>query len=138
MEALIVIPTYNERENIEGILTQVLDLPFDLSVLVVDDGSPDGTGKLVDDWVGRDKRVNVLHRPRKLGLGSAYIKGFKWALEETDGREVFARFNEYRNHLMFSQRTELLTASEREEIELIFPQVVRVLPVYFEEVTAPT
>ena len=89
MEALIVIPTYNERENIGGILTQILDLPYDLSVLVVDDGSPDGTGEILDEWAARESRVNVIHREGKLGLGSAYIRGFKWALAETDAKYVF-------------------------------------------------
>ena len=89
METLIIVPTYNERENIEGILTEVLALDLDLEVLVVDDNSPDGTGKFVDEWSKREPRINVLHRPGKQGLGSAYIKGFKWALANTDTKYIF-------------------------------------------------
>jgi len=60
-----------------------------VEVVVIDDNSPDGTGKLVDEWSTREPRVHVLHRPGKLGLGGAYIKAFKWALEETDAQYVF-------------------------------------------------
>ena len=89
MEALVVIPTYNERDNIGRLIDGVLRLPVDVNVLVVDDNSPDGTGELVDDIAQREPRVHVLHRPQKLGLGGAYIKGFKWALAETDARYIF-------------------------------------------------
>jgi dolichol-phosphate mannosyltransferase len=89
LEALIVIPTYNEIENIGQLLKDVLSLRPDLDILVVDDNSPDGTGSLVDEFAAREKRVHALHRPGKLGLGSAYIKGFKWALAETDAKYIF-------------------------------------------------
>jgi dolichol-phosphate mannosyltransferase len=89
LEALIVIPTYNEIENIGQLLKDVLSLRPDLYILVVDDNSPDGTGSLVDEFAAREKRVHALHRPGKLGLGSAYIKGFKWALAETDAKYIF-------------------------------------------------
>jgi len=89
VEALVVIPTYNERDNIGRLIDGVLRLPVDVNVLVVDDNSPDGTGELVDDIAQREPRVHVLHRPQKLGLGGAYIKGFKWALAETDARYIF-------------------------------------------------
>ncbi|HEX6790475.1 MAG TPA: polyprenol monophosphomannose synthase [Candidatus Krumholzibacteria bacterium] len=89
MEGIVIIPTYNERENIERIAQQVLALPQDLHVLVVDDNSPDGTGTLVEEWSAREPRVHVLHRPGKLGLGGAYIAGFKWALANTDARFLF-------------------------------------------------
>ena len=89
MEGIVVIPTYNERENIERIAAQVLALPHDLHVLVVDDNSPDGTGTLVEEWSKREPRVHVIHRPGKLGLGGAYITGFKWALGNTDARYLF-------------------------------------------------
>jgi dolichol-phosphate mannosyltransferase len=80
-QALVIIPTYNERENLERIAGQVLDQDPRLSVLVVDDGSPDGTGKIADALAAANPRVTVLHRPKKMGLGTAYITGFKWALE---------------------------------------------------------
>jgi dolichol-phosphate mannosyltransferase len=89
VETLICIPTYNEKDNIERLVQQLLDLPVDLEVVVVDDNSPDGTGEFMDEWAARDPRVHVLHRPGKLGLGGAYIKGFKWALSETDARYIF-------------------------------------------------
>ena len=89
MEALIVVPTYNERENIETLIERVLAQDPGINMLIVDDNSPDGTGKLVDEISQNNERVNVLHRPGKMGLGSAYIAGFKWALENTDTKYVF-------------------------------------------------
>jgi dolichol-phosphate mannosyltransferase len=82
MEKLVIVPTYNERENIETVLGRLLGLPHDLHVLVVDDGSPDGTGDLVEAWGRRDPRVHLLRRPGKMGLGSAYRDGFRYALAE--------------------------------------------------------
>ena len=89
MEALVVIPTYNERENIVRLIGELLALPVDLHVLVVDDNSPDGTGRLVDEMAARDARVHALHRPAKMGLGGAYIAGFTWALADTDAKLIF-------------------------------------------------
>ena len=79
--ALVIIPTYNERENISRIIQAVLEKDERLEVLVVDDGSPDGTGDIVENMGAGDKRVHLLRRAKKLGLGTAYIAGFKWALE---------------------------------------------------------
>lgn len=79
--ALVIVPTYNERENILRIIDAVLSQDPCIDVLVVDDGSPDGTGAIVDERVARDPRVHVLHREKKLGLGTAYVAGFRWALE---------------------------------------------------------
>ena len=77
---LVVIPTYNERDNLGPIVGRVqVTLPA-VHVLVVDDGSPDGTGELADQLAERDDRVHVLHRNEKTGLGAAYIAGFRWAL----------------------------------------------------------
>jgi dolichol-phosphate mannosyltransferase len=81
MEKLVIIPTYNERENIEEMLTRLLALPYGLEVLIVDDHSPDGTADLVRQWMARDRRVHLLERPGKMGLGSAYRDGFRYALE---------------------------------------------------------
>jgi dolichol-phosphate mannosyltransferase len=77
---LVIIPTYNERDNIARLIDQVLARDDRLDVLVVDDGSPDGTGAIVDGIKATNPRVDVIHRPKKLGLGTAYIEGFKWAL----------------------------------------------------------
>ncbi|MGH7652159.1 MAG: polyprenol monophosphomannose synthase [Gemmatimonadaceae bacterium] len=79
--ALVIVPTYNERFNIERLIPAILAQDATLEVLVVDDASPDGTGNLVDDLVRNDSRIHVLHREAKLGLGTAYIAGFRWALE---------------------------------------------------------
>jgi dolichol-phosphate mannosyltransferase len=81
MEKLVIVPTYNERENIEALLDRLLGLPYGLEVLVVDDSSPDGTGDLAAARSGRDPRVHLLRRAGKLGLGSAYVAGFRYALE---------------------------------------------------------
>ena len=78
---LVIIPTYNEKENIQAIIQAVLDLPTAFDVLVVDDGSPDGTAALVKEKMAQSSEVNILERSGKLGLGTAYIAGFKWALE---------------------------------------------------------
>ena len=79
--ALIIVPTFNERANIEKLIEIVLAQDPRVDVLVVDDGSPDGTGALVDAIRERESRVNVLHRPSKMGLGTAYLAGFRWALD---------------------------------------------------------
>ena len=78
---LIVLPTYNERDNLPQIVPRVLSKDPGIHVLIVDDNSPDGTGEVADELAARDERVHVMHRPGKLGLGTAYIAGFKWALE---------------------------------------------------------
>jgi len=79
--ALVVIPTYNEAANLPQLIPQVLAQDSRIEVLVVDDASPDGTGQLADGMAQRESRVHVLHREGKLGLGTAYIAGFTWALE---------------------------------------------------------
>jgi dolichol-phosphate mannosyltransferase len=81
VEKLVIVPTYNERENIGPLLEKLLGLPYDLHVLVVDDASPDGTGDFVADWEKRQPRLHLLRRPGKLGLGSAYRDGFRYALD---------------------------------------------------------
>jgi dolichol-phosphate mannosyltransferase len=80
-KGLVIVPTYNERENITRLIDTVLAQDARLEVMVVDDGSPDGTGEIVDARVAVDPRVHVIHRARKLGLGTAYVAGFKWALD---------------------------------------------------------
>ena len=80
-DTLIIIPTYNERENLPAIVGRLLALPVSVEVLVVDDTSPDGTGELADQLAAADPRVHVLHRAEKNGLGRAYLAGFGWALQ---------------------------------------------------------
>ena len=79
--ALVVVPTYNERENLPQIVPAILAQDPRLEILVVDDTSPDGTGEMADAFAAADPRVHVLHRPIKQGLGRAYLAGFSWALE---------------------------------------------------------
>ncbi len=78
--SLVIIPTYNERDNVEGIVARVLAASDSLDVLIVDDGSPDGTGAIADSMAARDRRVSVLHRQSKDGLGAAYLAGFAHGL----------------------------------------------------------
>src|SRR5690348_12075690 len=79
---VVVIPTYNEAENIRLILDRLRAAQPSLDVLVVDDGSPDGTGTIADEYAARDAAVHVVHRTAKEGLGAAYLEGFAWALAE--------------------------------------------------------
>jgi dolichol-phosphate mannosyltransferase len=79
--ALVIVPTYNELDNIERLVASVLEKDPRLEMLIVDDASPDGTGEVADRLAAVNTRVHVLHRAGKLGLGTAYIAGFRWALE---------------------------------------------------------
>jgi dolichol-phosphate mannosyltransferase len=81
MRTLIVLPTYNEAVNIMLMMPELLKLPASVEICVVDDNSPDNTGQLAADWAAKDARVHVLHRAGKLGLGTAYIAGFRYAFE---------------------------------------------------------
>ena len=78
---LVIIPTYNERENLPRIVPEVLERDRRIEVLVVDDNSPDGTGRVADELAAAEPRVHVLHREGKEGLGRAYVAGFRWGLE---------------------------------------------------------
>jgi dolichol-phosphate mannosyltransferase len=88
VKALVIIPTYNEKENVEPLLQRVFAEVPGIEVLIVDDNSPDGTGAIADRAAAADPRVHVMHRPGKLGLGSAYMAGFRYALER-DFEAVF-------------------------------------------------
>lgn len=78
---LIIIPTYNESENIQRVIPMVLEQDSGINILVVDDSSPDGTSQSVLEWTDKTSRVHLLTRPEKLGLGTAYVEGFRYALE---------------------------------------------------------
>jgi dolichol-phosphate mannosyltransferase len=89
IDTVVLVPTYNEADNIDELLGQLLDLPLDLGVIVVDDNSPDGTGARADRWAEREVgRVFVIHRAGKLGLGTAYIAGFRFALEDLNVKRI--------------------------------------------------
>ncbi len=81
---MVIIPTYNEKENIEAIISAVMNLPIDFHVLVIDDGSPDGTADIVKELMNGkySGRVHIIERAGKQGLGTAYIAGFQWAIEQ--------------------------------------------------------
>ncbi len=114
--AWLVLPTYNEAENIEAFVAAVLaKLPASARILVVDDGSPDGTGTIADRLAGEDGRIEILHRPRKEGLGPAYIAGFRRALAGGAGLvlEMDADFSHDPAYL-----PRLLEASERADLVL--------------------
>ena len=88
MNTAVVLPTYNERETLSSLVDQILALGIGAHVIVVDDNSPDGTGRLADELAARDARLHIIHRPGKLGLGTAYVAGFKRALSEGAERVV--------------------------------------------------
>ena len=89
MKSVVVIPTYNEADNIGRIVPAVLERDPGISVLVVDDSSPDGTADIVKALPDFGGRVNLLERPIKEGLGAAYVAGFRWVLDNTDAEAVF-------------------------------------------------
>ena len=114
-KALVIIPTYNEATNLPPILPLVLAQDERIEVLVVDDNSPDGTGRLADDIAAEEPRVHVMHRDGKQGLGTAYRAGFRWALER-DYEFVFemdADFSHDPKHL-----PEFLVAAEDADLVL--------------------
>ena len=88
-KAVVVVPTYNEADNVGGLIPEILAKDPRLSVLVVDDSSPDGTGEIVKNLPGFGDRIFILERPIKQGLGAAYIAGFQWILANTDFEAIF-------------------------------------------------
>jgi len=82
VESLVIIPTYNEKENIRTVIEKLDDLNIDLDVLIIDDNSPDGTGAIIKELQKSHKNIFLIERPGKMGLGTAYVKGFRWALEK--------------------------------------------------------
>ncbi|MDT4937657.1 MAG: dolichol-phosphate mannosyltransferase [Pseudonocardiales bacterium] len=112
---LVIIPTYNELDNIEPITSRVLDAVPQADILVVDDGSPDGTGKLADELASDNPRVHVLHRTVKNGLGAAYIAGFDWGLAA--GYEVLVEMDADGSHAP-EQLPRLLAELEHSDLVL--------------------
>jgi dolichol-phosphate mannosyltransferase len=97
MKPTVIVPTYNEHENIVLLVPELLALPVGLNVLVVDDNSPDSTGLIVEEMAAREPRLSVIHRPGKLGLGTAYIAGFKKALA-TGAERILTMDADYSHH----------------------------------------
>lgn len=93
---LIVVPTYNERDNLPIVVDAVFAIRPETHILVVDDASPDGTGRLADEIAARDSRVHVVHRAGKRGLGTAYVEGFQWGLDQA--YEVFVEMDADMSH----------------------------------------
>ncbi|WP_028849437.1 polyprenol monophosphomannose synthase [Thermocrispum municipale] len=110
---LVVIPTYNERENIEQLLRRLHQALPTVHALVVDDGSPDGTGELADELAAADERIDVLHRSEKAGLGPAYIAGFRWGLDR--GYDVLVEMDADGSHAP-EDLPRLLAASESADL----------------------
>ncbi|MDX1616025.1 MAG: polyprenol monophosphomannose synthase [Candidatus Promineifilaceae bacterium] len=99
VQTYVVVPTYNEADNIDELISQLLALPVDLGVIVVDDNSPDGTGHLADAWAARHPgRVVVIHRSEKLGLGTAYIAGFKAGLHDLEAANIMTMDADFSHH----------------------------------------
>ena len=112
---LVVVPTYNEVANLEPVLERLLDAVPGAHALVVDDGSPDGTGELADKLAARDPRVHALHRPRKAGLGPAYVAGFRWG--RAQGYDVLVEMDADGSHAP-EQLSRLLTALDGADLVL--------------------
>lgn len=89
IKTYVIVPTYNEADNLDDLVTQLLALPVDLGVIIVDDNSPDGTGDMADKWTEKfPDRVHAIHRPGKMGLGTAYIAGFRKGLDELNAMRL--------------------------------------------------
>jgi dolichol-phosphate mannosyltransferase len=112
---LVIVPTYNERENIEPIAERLFAAVPAVDLLVVDDGSPDGTGKIADAMAEADARVHVLHREAKAGLGAAYVAGFDWGLDR--GYDVLVEMDADGSHSP-EELPRLLTALSRADLVL--------------------
>ncbi|HAB17670.1 MAG TPA: polyprenol monophosphomannose synthase [Verrucomicrobiota bacterium] len=113
---LIIIPTFNERDNLPPIIRRILELPIPLDVLVVDDNSPDGTGAVADSLAAEQSQVHVLHRAEKNGLGRAYLAGFDWALKH-DYEFVFEMDADFSHNPADIPR--FLEAAEKESADLV-------------------
>jgi len=99
IDSVVIVPTYNEADNLDDLISQLLALPVNLGVVVVDDNSPDGTGQMADQWAEREAgRVFVRHRPGKMGLGTAYIAGFTYALHELKVNRILTMDADFSHH----------------------------------------
>ncbi len=115
-KVLVIIPTYNEAENIERIVERVRTANPDVHVLIADDNSPDGTGKIADRIAETDAQVHVLHRKGKEGLGAAYLAGFRWGLEQ--GYDVLVEMDADGSHQP-EQLPQLLAALREQQADMV-------------------
>jgi len=112
-KTLIVVPTYNEKDNLPALLEALTAFPPEIHVLVVDDGSPDGTGEIAERWAAENPRVHLIRRAGKMGLGSAYVAGFRWALER-DYERIFEMDADFSHDPKYVP--EMLAASESADL----------------------
>jgi len=90
MEKYIILPTYNEKENLENVVKEIFEQNIeDLGIVIVDDNSPDGTGQIADKLARDDFRITVIHRSNKMGLGTAYVQGFKKVMADSEAQYIF-------------------------------------------------
>jgi len=113
MKAAVVVPTYNEKENIGLLVEAILALPLDIQIVVVDDNSPDGTGELLDEIISHQPALHVIHRPGKLGLGTAHIAGFRRALQ-MDVDCILSMDADFSHHPRYIP--DLVAAAQRKDI----------------------
>jgi dolichol-phosphate mannosyltransferase len=115
IDTYVVVPTYDEADNIDELLTRLIDLPVGLGVIVVDDNSPDGTGELADAWSVRyPDRVHVIHRPGKMGLGTAYIAGFRKGLTDLPAAHIMTMDADFSHNPRYIP--ELITLSQKKDV----------------------
>jgi len=125
-KTVVIVPTYNEKDNLPALAQRVMGLPVPVDMLVVDDHSPDGTGELADELARKNPRLHVLHRAEKDGLGRAYCAGFHWALER-DYEFIFEMDGDFSHHpddipafLQAAQESDLVLGSRyRDGIRVI-------------------
>lgn len=115
-ESLVIIPTYNESENIKDLLRAILALNRGLHVLVIDDNSPDSTGRIVEALAKHNSYIKIIQRPRKMGLGSAHIEGFKFALRE-GFKNIITMDADFSHHPRYIP--ELIKTVEEEETDIV-------------------
>lgn len=116
LKSLVVVPTYNERENIAELILALLKQPLKLEILIIDDNSPDGTARLVREMAASNERIRLMERPGKGGLGSAYRDGFRYALRETDADLIFQMDADFSHDP--AALTEFLEAAGRDDLIL--------------------
>lgn len=117
MKTIVVIPTYNEVQHIEKLISQILHFQPELDILVVDDNSPDGTGKVVDELAKKSNKIKILHRPRKTGLGKAYLAGFKYTISQIPAYDKIIQMDaDFSHHPKYL--ADLLEATENKDFSI--------------------